>query len=490
MSLTKVSYSMITGSPVNVFDYLTPAQITAVQTNNYSGVADITSAVQSAITYIANTSGTLYFPQGVYQVTASLNMGVATSGQVLGCVIMGSGNGDVTTSAPGTVIKYVGAAISGPVLSATNTVGSVQAFVGNTVSNINFDANLLAQSCVHLDAYNTSPTLNKSWTFTNCTFKNAGRFTVLVGQNTWNEGTASFTAATNDSDAHLNVFNQCQFFSGTGTIYHVVLNVYANCYQTTLRDCSNNGTNVQLFNFLLQITANQTAIYNLFAGAFYQVSGGTVTTNVGVLRVLQGSLEVFGLDSEEPRILVRRPSGAANNQVALYSVDVNKETNPTSGGTYWTAIDDTSTAPLTLVDCKFQSTNTYSRIVTSNSININAVGATVGLNGTAPFEWTNISLAAGWSNVGSPYAPAQYRIQPNGVLQLRGAITGGAGNSTIFTLPATVLINYDQWCPVDFDHAFGTVGLSVAGVLSWGLVTSSAGKNVYLDGAQFSLRTY
>jgi hypothetical protein len=121
---------------------------------------------------------------------------------------------------------------------------------------------------------------------------------------------------------------------------------------------------------------------------------------------------------------------------------------------------------------------------------INAVGATVGNLGSAPFEWTNISLAAGWSNVGSPYAPAQYRIQPNGVLQLRGAITGGAGNSTIFTLPATVLVNYDQWCPVDFDHAFGTVGLSVAGVLSWGLATSSAGKNVYLDGAQFSLRIY
>jgi hypothetical protein len=490
MSLTKASYSMITGAPVNVFDYLTPAQITAVQTNNYSGVADITSAVQSAITYIANTSGTLYFPQGVYQVTATLNMGVATSGQVLGCVITGAGNGDPGTSAPGTTIKYVGAAIAAPLFSATNTVGSIQAFVGNTVSNIHFDANLLAQSCVHLDAYNANPTLNKHWTFTNCTFKNAGRFSILVGQNSWSEGTFSFTTAINDSDAHLNVFNQCQFFSGTGTIYHVVINVLANCYQTTLRDCTNNGTNVQLFNFLLQVAANQTAIYNLFAGAFYSIYGGTVTANLGVLRVLQGSLSAFGLDSEEPRILVRRASGAANNQVALYSVDVNKETNPTSGGTYWTAIDDTSTAPLTLVDCKFQSTNTYSRIVTSNSIMINAVGATVGANGTAPFEWTNISLAAGWTNVGSPYAPAQYRIQPNGVLQLRGAIIGGAGNSTIFTLPATVLVNFAQSCPVDFGHAFGTVFLSIGGVLQWGLASSAAATELYLDGAEFSLRIY
>ena len=491
MSLTKASYSMITGSPVNVFDYLTPAQITAVQTNTYAGVADITSAVQAAITYIANTSGTLYFPQGVYQITATLNMGVATSGQVLGCVITGAGNGDPTTSAPGTTIKYVGAAIAAPMLSASNTVGSVQAFVNNTVSNINFDANLLAQSCVHLDAYNANPTLNKHWTFTNCTFKNAGRFSVLVGQNTWSEGTGSFTAATNDSDAHLNVFNQCQFVSGTGTYFHVVINVAANCYQTTLRDCSNDGSNVQVVNFLFQIIGSQTVIYNLFAGAPYNTSaGGAVVSGVAVLRVLSGSLAAYGLDSEEPRILARATSGAADPEVALYSVVVNRSANPTSGGTYWTSIADTSTGPLTLVDCRFQTTDTYSRIVTTNSIMLNAVGSTVGANGTAPFEWTNISLAAGWTNVGSPYAPAQYRIQPNGVLELRGAITGGAGNSTIFTLPATVLVDYAQFCPVDFGHAFGTVFLSAGGVLQWGLASSAAATELYLDGAQFSLRIY
>ena len=491
MSLTKASYSMITGSPVNVFDYLTPAQITAVQTNNYTGVADITSSVQAAITYIANTSGTLYFPQGIYQVTATLNMGVATSGQVLGCVITGAGNGDPTTSAPGTTIKYVGVAIDAPVFSATNTVGSVQAFVGNSVSNIMFDASNLAQSCVHLDAYNTNPTLNKSWLFTNCTFKNANRFSVLVGQNTWNQSTASFTAAVNDSDAHLNVFNQCQFVSGTGTIYHAVINVLANCYQTTFRDCANNGSNYQIVNFLLQVSGTQTAIYNLFGGApYYTYAAGAVVAGVAVLRVQSGSLAAYGLDSEEPRILARTASGAADPEVALYSVVVNRSANPTSGGTYWTSIADTSTGPLTLVDCRFQTTDTYSRIVTTNSIMLNAVGATVGTNGTAPFEWTNISLAAGWTNVGGSYAPAQYRIQPNGVLQLRGAITGGAGNSTIFTLPATVLVNYAQWCPVDFGHAFGTIGLSTGGVISWGLASSAAATELYLDGAQFSLRTY
>jgi hypothetical protein len=377
------------------------------------------------------------------------------------------------------------------VFSATNTVGSVQAFVNNTVSNINFDANFLAQSCVHLDAYNANPTLNKHWVYTNCTFKNAGRFSVLIGQNTFNEGSASFTTATNDSDAHLNVFNHCYFVSGTGTFFHVVINVASNCYQTTLRDCSNDGSNVQLVNFLLQIIGSQTVIYNLFAGApYYTNGGGAVISGVAVLRVLNGSLAAYGLDSEEPRILSRAASGAADPEVALYSVVVNRSANPTSGGTYWTAIDDTSVGPLTLVDCRFQTTNTFSRIVTTNSINLNAVGSTVGPLGSAPFEWTNISLAAGWTNVGSPYAPAQYRIQPNGVLQLRGAITGGAGNSTIFTLPATVLLDYAQWCPVDFGHAFGTVFLSAGGVLQWGLASSAAATELYLDGAQFSLRIY
>ena len=55
MSLTKVSYSMISGAPVNVLDYGADP----------TGVADSTSAIQAAI----NTGCTVWIPSGTYSVT-------------------------------------------------------------------------------------------------------------------------------------------------------------------------------------------------------------------------------------------------------------------------------------------------------------------------------------------------------------------------------------------------------------------------------------
>lgn len=55
MSLTKVSYSMITGAPINVLD----------RGADPTGVADSTSAIQSAL----NDGYEIYFPKGTYKVT-------------------------------------------------------------------------------------------------------------------------------------------------------------------------------------------------------------------------------------------------------------------------------------------------------------------------------------------------------------------------------------------------------------------------------------
>jgi parallel beta-helix repeat protein len=59
MSLTKASYSMITGAPVNVLD----------RGADPTGVADSTSAIQSAI----NTGRPVYFPSGTYKVTSTIS---------------------------------------------------------------------------------------------------------------------------------------------------------------------------------------------------------------------------------------------------------------------------------------------------------------------------------------------------------------------------------------------------------------------------------
>ena len=62
MPLTKVTYSMIDGTPVNVLDFGAVGD----------GVADDTVAIQAAIDSI--TKGEVYFPAGTYKVTATIDI--------------------------------------------------------------------------------------------------------------------------------------------------------------------------------------------------------------------------------------------------------------------------------------------------------------------------------------------------------------------------------------------------------------------------------
>lgn len=48
--------------------------------------------------------------------------------------------------------------------------------------------------------------------------------------------------------------------------------------------------------------------------------------------------------------------------------------------------------------------------------------------------WTALTLTAPWTNLGSGYQNAQYRMNDD-VVEIRGVITGGVLGSTIATLP-------------------------------------------------------
>jgi hypothetical protein len=72
MSLTKVTYSMISGDIVNVFDYMTPAQISSVKARDKA--QDVTSAIVSALASFGGSGGTMRMPKGLYKTTAGITI--------------------------------------------------------------------------------------------------------------------------------------------------------------------------------------------------------------------------------------------------------------------------------------------------------------------------------------------------------------------------------------------------------------------------------
>lgn len=69
MSLTKASYSMINGAPVNVLDYGADP----------TGTTNSVTAIQAAWDAVKSSNGTLYFPAGTYRCDSALTFTVAYS---------------------------------------------------------------------------------------------------------------------------------------------------------------------------------------------------------------------------------------------------------------------------------------------------------------------------------------------------------------------------------------------------------------------------
>jgi polygalacturonase len=90
MSLTKASYSMISGSPINVLDYGADP----------TGVSSSSAAFQAAVTAVGY-GGAIFIPEGTYKFNATVNVPPTAS---LDSAINFFGNGGVTIIQPGAII--------------------------------------------------------------------------------------------------------------------------------------------------------------------------------------------------------------------------------------------------------------------------------------------------------------------------------------------------------------------------------------------------
>ena len=146
MALTKVTYSMIQGSPVSVFDYMTPAQIADVQSG--TPTLDVSTAIQTAV----STNKSVYFPAGVYGLITGFSIGFG------GQRVFGAGpfNNTVPSQISGTRFKRL-SGVTNPLISI---VGDNGIFEGFSFDNNNATNAACAKFTAHgltvrdLDFYN------------------------------------------------------------------------------------------------------------------------------------------------------------------------------------------------------------------------------------------------------------------------------------------------------------------------------------------------
>jgi len=124
MSLTKASYSMITGAPANVLDFGAVGD----------GTTDDTAAIQAALT----TGRSVYLPQNTYAISATLRLN--SDGQIF----FGDGDGNANEPAR-SVLKWIGAS-NGKMFSISN--GTTENWQNCTVRNIWFNGNSLANIAI------------------------------------------------------------------------------------------------------------------------------------------------------------------------------------------------------------------------------------------------------------------------------------------------------------------------------------------------------
>ena len=188
MSLTKASYSLINGAPINVLDYGAVGD----------GITNCTTAFQTAITYCSTNNRELYVPAGTYKITDTLTKAES----FVGVNICGAGAGN-------SILDF--SSLTTPSQSCLVLIGGSGSVPNNVIEKLSFvgNQNLRAIEFKGLGGQRVR----------DCKFQN-----FLVGGLYKNEAVNTFT--------EFDVFENCYF----GECF------YAIEYQRTLGDDSFHGS--------------------------------------------------------------------------------------------------------------------------------------------------------------------------------------------------------------------------------------------------------
>ena len=458
MALTKASYSMITGSVVNVFDFMTAAMIADVQARTVA--VDTTTSIQAAINSLGATGGVVRLPKGRYLTTAKITLPTGVSligdGMFGGTGAYDQGTTTIYGNHNGTAILSLVGSVSCMVSDLCLQTAAVRPFPqSGLLLGRNTAASAGYHKVIRVSVYGNTDV--------------AHVYSIASEDNYWED---------------LNIWNYAQG-NALNCFYTSIGN--SNVAMTEPLVTSSNLDNVFVRFWFTNANpnANTSCLYLdnaegmgswSFYGGYCTAAGGSyVTIANGAIESLSalGPFTFVGFNGErlaggDPLYGFNLTCGAVGLQ--LRGLFISGARLDFQAGTNHYQIYQNPNLTLLAPNIVIQPPEAFPYALTD--INRSQVlGGIISVG--RQYAWTSITLASSWANTfGAPYAQAGYCIDPTGVVRMRGQVIRSiAGSTLMFTLPSSARPAIDMF----FSTGVGTGAGTILVNSSTGAVTLFAG---------------
>jgi hypothetical protein len=470
MSLTKATYSMISGATVNAFDFMTPAMIADVQAR--TATVDTTTSIQTAINSLGAGGGVVRLPKGRYLTTAKITLPTGVSligdGQFGGISAYDQGATTIYGNHSGTAILSLVGSVSCTVSDLCLQSAAVRPYPQTgLLLGRNTTASAGYHKILRVSAYGN--------------FDVANVYSIASEDNYWED---------------LNLWNYA-------------LGNAKNCFYTSIGNSdpamteplvtSSNLDNVLV---LFWFTSNRpdadaSCIYldnaegmgswSFFGGYCTAAGGSYVTIRNGAIDALSalGPFTFVGVNGE--RLAGGDPLYGFNllgSNVELRGLAIINSRLDFLAGTNHYQIYKAPTLVLRTPNIVIQPPEAFPYALT-DVFRDKVLGGVLSIG--REYAWTAVTFETAWSNtLGAPYAQAGYCIDANGFVRLRGQVVRlTPGSTAIFTLPPTVRPSVNMFFSTGVGTGVGTILVtSATGVVS--LFAGTVTDAVDLTSVQFN----
>jgi len=457
MSLTKATYSMISGSTVNVFDFMTSAMIADVQAR--TGLVDTTAAIQAAINSLGSFGGVVRLPRGKYLTTAKITLHTGVS--LIGDGQFG-GNAVYDQGATTILGKHNGTAVLSLVGAVSCTVSDLALMSDGPAGPFPQTGLLLGRNTAASAGYHK---IIRVAVYGNFTVANV--YAIASEDNYWEDLNCwNYALGGAKNVFYTSIGNSNPAMTESLVTSSNLDNVFVRIWFT------NNNPDADASCIYLD-NAEGMGSFSFFGGYCTAAGGSYVTINNGAIDALSalGPFTFAGFNGE--RLAGGDPLYGFNllgSNVELRGLCITNCRLDFLAGTNHYQIYKAPTLTLVAPNIVVQPPEAFPYALT-DVFRDKVLGGILSIG--REYAWTNVTFATAWANAfGAPYAPAGYCIDPTGVVRLRGQVVRStAGSTTIFTLPTNARPAYDMFFSTGVGTGVGTLLVSS----STGAVSLNAG---------------